>query len=73
MKDSETMDAFMTKVMSVLNQLQKYRQDLSNKRVIEKFLRSLPKKFEVIVVSIEEFKDTSQMKIEELIGSLIAH
>jgi hypothetical protein len=36
-------------------------------------LRSLPKKFERVVVPIEEFKDLSQMQIDELIGSLVSH
>ena len=73
MKDSEAMDAFMTQVIRVFNQLQQYEEDLSNKKVIEKVLRSFPKKIEAIVVSIEEFKDTNQTQIEALIGSLIAH
>ena len=41
--------------------------------MIEKLLRCLPKKFEAVVVPIEEFKDISQMHIDELTGSLIAH
>lgn len=73
MKDSETVDVFMTQVKGVVNQLQQYGEDLSNKRVVDKILWSLPKKFEAIAVSIEEFKDTSQMQIEKLTGSLIAH
>ena len=36
-------------------------------------MRCLPKKFEVVVVPIEEFKNLSQMHIDELTGSLIAH
>ena len=36
-------------------------------------LRSLPKKFEPVVVPIEEFKDLSLMKIDELTSSLVAH
>ena len=36
-------------------------------------LRSFPKKFERVVVPIEEFKDLSQMQIDELTGSLVAH
>lgn len=67
MKYCEIVDSFMTQ-FSVVNQLRQYGKNLSNKRVIEKVLKSLSKKFEGIVVSTEEFKDTSQMKIEELSG-----
>ena len=59
--------------MSVVNQLRQYGDDIENRRVIEKVLRSLPKKFEPIVVPIEEFKYLSQTQIDELTGSLIAH
>ena len=57
MKDSEIVDNFMTQIMSVVNQLWKYGEDLPNQRVIEKLLRCLPKKFEAVVVPIEEFKN----------------
>jgi len=73
MKDSETVDNFMTQVMNVVNQLRQYGEDLSDQRVIEKLLRCLPKKFEAKVVPIEEFKNLSHMHIEEMTGSLIAH
>ena len=39
----------------------------------EKLLRCFPKKFETVVVPIEEFKNISQMHIDELTHSLIAH
>jgi lipoate-protein ligase A len=72
-KDNGSIHSFMTQVMNVVNQLRKYGEDLSHKRVIEKVLRYFPKKFECIVVPIEEFKDIILMYIDELIGSLIAH
>ena len=59
--------------MSVVNQLRQYDEDLPEHRVIEKLLRCLPKKFEVVVVPIEEFKNLSQMHIDELTGSLLFH
>jgi hypothetical protein len=36
-------------------------------------MRSLPKKFELVVIPIEEFKDLILMQIDELAGSLVAH
>lgn len=53
MKDNESEDAFMTQVMSIVNQLWQYGDDVEYNRVIEKLLRSLPKKFEPVVVPIE--------------------
>jgi hypothetical protein len=73
MKDNESVDTFMNQVMSVLNQLRQHGDDFENKIFIEKVLRSLPKKFEPVVVPIEEFKDLSLMQIDELTGSLVAH
>jgi hypothetical protein len=73
MKDNESVDTFMTQLMSVVNQLRQYGDDFEKKRVVEKVLRSLPKKFEPVFVPIEEFKDLSLIKIDELTSSLIAH
>ena len=73
MKDSEIVDNFMTQVMSVVNQLRQYGEDLPDQHVIEKLLRCLLKKFEAVVVPIEEFKNISQMHIDELTCSLLAH
>ena len=50
-----------------------YGEDLSDQRVIEKMQICFPKKFEAVVVPIEEFKNISQMHIDELSGSLLAH
>ncbi|XP_019462935.1 PREDICTED: uncharacterized protein LOC109361835 [Lupinus angustifolius] len=46
---------------------------MTNLMIIEKVRRSLPQKFDYIVVAIEESKDVSGMKIEELQSSLEAH
>ena len=73
MKDDETIDSFMTQVMSVVNQLQQCGEYLPDQHVNEKLLRFLPKKFEVVVVPVEEFKNLRHMHIDELTGSLIAH
>ena len=71
MKDNETVDCFMTQVMNVVRQLRQYGEDLPDQRVIEKLLRCFSKKFDAVVVPIEEFKNLNQIHINELTGSLI--
>ena len=73
MKDNETVDNFMTQVMSGVKHLQQYGEDLPDQLVIEKLLRCFPEKFEAVVVPIEEFKNLSQMHIDEMTSSFLAH
>ncbi|KAE9598796.1 hypothetical protein Lalb_Chr15g0084801 [Lupinus albus] len=46
---------------------------MSDQTMVEKILRTLSPKFDHIVVAIEESKKLSELKIEELQGSLEAH
>jgi hypothetical protein len=43
---------------------------VSDVKLIQKILRSLPERFRIKVTTIEESKDLEDMKIEELVGSL---
>jgi hypothetical protein len=43
---------------------------VSNVKLIQKILRSLPERFRIKVTTIEESKDLEEMKNEELVGSL---
>ena len=42
----------------------------SNTKLVRKTLRSLPERFAYKVTAIEEARDVSTMKLDELIGSL---
>ncbi|KAL4561334.1 hypothetical protein LXL04_033498 [Taraxacum kok-saghyz] len=61
MKDAETMEDYYNKIILLLNQLRLNGDNIEDKRVIEKMLRSLTRKFEYIVVAIEESKDLSSL------------
>jgi hypothetical protein len=74
MSESETVDQFMTKVMGIINRLRTNgEKELTNQRVVEKVLRSLPKKFEMVVTALLESKDLTNFSIEELTGSLLSY
>jgi gag-polypeptide of LTR copia-type len=57
----------------VSNQLKRNGENLSEQRVVEKFLRSLIDTFENVVCAIEESKNLPELSVDELVGSLLAH
>jgi hypothetical protein len=59
--------------MRIVNQIRSYGENLIDLKIIENVLRSIPTKFYAIVISIEEFKDLSQLDVNELMGSLQSH
>lgn len=48
-------------------------EDISDRRVVEKILRSLPSKFDSLVVPIEETKDLDTYTMDKVQASLISH
>lgn len=73
MKDSESVEDYFNRVISLVNKLRVNGEKLEDQRVVEKILRSLTRKYEHIVVAIEESKDLSTMSLEFLLGSLQSH
>ena len=59
--------------MRIVNQIRWTGEEIPDQRIVEKFLKSLPKKFEMVVTSILESKDLSNFSIDELMGSLLTH
>ena len=56
--------------MELVNQMKSYGEEISDKRIVEKLLISLPGKFVPIVAVIKETKDLSLLSVQELFGSL---
>jgi hypothetical protein len=71
MTESESVDQFMTRVMGIVNQIRLTGEAITDQRIVEKVLRSLPKKFEMVVTAILESKDLSRFSTDELTGSLV--
>ncbi|KAG6506237.1 hypothetical protein ZIOFF_031559 [Zingiber officinale] len=73
MKENESVKDFSSRVAEIVNQIKGCGDTISEKKVVERILRSLPQKFEHIVVVIEETKDKSQLTRYKLFSSLEAH
>jgi hypothetical protein len=73
MKDIELIKDFSSRTTEIINQIKSCGDNVFEKRVVEKILRSLIQKFEHIVVVIKETKDLSRLTIHELMGSLEAY
>lgn len=73
MKESETIEEFYNRVISLINQMRLNGEDIEEKRVVQKILRSLIRKFEYVVVAVEESKDLSVLSLENLLGILQSH
>jgi hypothetical protein len=70
MKDSNSIEQFTYRVIDLVNQIRKNGDELADQKVVDKVLRSLPRKFDAIVVVIEESKDLTTYSMDELVGSL---
>ncbi|GAV70935.1 DUF4219 domain-containing protein/UBN2 domain-containing protein, partial [Cephalotus follicularis] len=73
MTEGETIKDFSSRAIEVVNQMKSYGGNITNQRIIEKFLISLTEKFDSVVNIIEETRNLSELSVTELVGSLQAH
>ncbi|XP_023514529.1 uncharacterized protein LOC111778786 [Cucurbita pepo subsp. pepo] len=59
--------------MSTANDMRNCGEDMPDVKIVEKILRSLTDKFNIVVCSIEESKDIDQLTVDELQASLLVH
>ncbi|MCI62783.1 gag-pol polyprotein, partial [Trifolium medium] len=62
MKDDESIHEFHMTILDYDNQFDSLGEKISEKTLVRKILRSLPKKFDMNVTAIEEAKDISDIK-----------
>ncbi|CAA7410010.1 unnamed protein product [Spirodela intermedia] len=69
MKSDELVHDLFSIVAIIINQMRIFGEDISEKRIVEKILRSLPSKFYHLIATIEQSKDLSIYSQNELIGA----
>ena len=74
MTDNESIQSYVDRVSSIVNQIRSNGDTIEDVKIIRKILRTLTKKFDHIVAAIEESnKDLRLLNMTELMGSLLAH
>lgn len=73
MKESEDIQEYIKRVITIVNQSKSLGYQISNEDVVSKILRSLTPRYDMCVTAIEEARDIAEMSLEELTGSLQAH
>lgn len=73
MKNSESVQEYLTKFSTILSQMRSFGEKSSSRIVAAKILRSLTPRFDHVVVSMEESKDLTNFSFDKLMGSLQAH
>lgn len=73
MRDDESIQDFLSRTSAIISQMRALGETITEKKIVCKVLRSLPRKFDTIVSAIEESKDMSAYSFDELKGSLLTH
>ncbi|KAK2986253.1 hypothetical protein RJ640_021822 [Escallonia rubra] len=73
MKEHESINEMYSRFTLIINGLKLLGKTYPEKEVVRKVLRSLPKRWEVKLIVIQEPKDLNVLKLEELVGSLMTH
>ncbi|KAJ0018343.1 hypothetical protein Pint_10806 [Pistacia integerrima] len=72
MKESETMKEYSDRLQVIVNRIRLLGEELPDRRIVEKILVMLTKKYESIISTLEETKDMSIITLSELLNALQA-
>jgi len=70
MKETETIKEYFDRLLIVVNKIRLLREDLLDRRIVEKVLMSLPERFEAKISSLEDSRDLTKISLTELMNSL---
>ncbi|XP_031283011.1 uncharacterized protein LOC116141671 [Pistacia vera] len=72
MQETGKVREYVDRLMSVVNKIRLLGVELTDRRIVEKVLVSLPERFEAKISSLEDSKDLTQITLTKLVHSLQA-
>ncbi|KAM3256600.1 hypothetical protein ACQJBY_049186 [Aegilops geniculata] len=73
MGDDESVDAFASRVATLVNRIRALGENLTETSVVRRFLRAAPPLYLQIVTAIEQCVDLATLSIDDLVGRYKAH
>ncbi|KAI5662930.1 hypothetical protein M9H77_22253 [Catharanthus roseus] len=73
MKEGESVNEYFGRTLAIANKMKASSENKKDVEVVSKILRSMTRKFNYVVCSIEESKDTRTLTLDELQSSLLVH
>ena len=71
--DDESFDSFYGRLNEIVITKLNLGEKIEDAKVVRKILRSSPESFPSKVTAIEESKDLDEIKIQELVGSVLTY
>ncbi|KAA0035666.1 gag-pol polyprotein [Cucumis melo var. makuwa] len=71
MSEDETVSEYNERVLEIANESLLLGKKIPDSKILHKVLRSLPRKFDMKVTTIEEAHDITKLKLDELFGYLL--
>nr|AFP55578.1 copia-type polyprotein [Rosa rugosa] len=73
MREGEKVNEYFARTLTVANKMKAHGERMEDLVIVEKILRSMTRKYDYVVCSIEESNDLTTMTIDELQSSLLVH
>ena len=73
MREDETVDAFASRVATLVNGIRGLDEKLEEISVVRRFLRAAPRRYMSIVSAIEQCVDLKTLTLDDLVGRFKAH
>ncbi|XP_010532447.1 PREDICTED: uncharacterized protein LOC104808467 [Tarenaya hassleriana] len=72
MKPSESIKEYVDRLVEIVNKIRILGTDITDQRIVQKIMVSVPERFEATLASLENTKEMANLKLAELLSSLQA-
>ncbi|KAM1739404.1 hypothetical protein ACFX11_015128 [Malus domestica] len=70
MGENEAFSAYLVRLFDLISQMRSYGEDISNQRIVQKLLISLPRSYDSIASVIENTKDLDTVDVQDVVAIL---